>query len=100
VSTLFLTVSNKLTTKPLGITIHALTGSDIVIVPYKGASAVLTDLLGGQIQVGFETTSVLFGHLNDNKIKPALQSVPGIAEVASVGNGDQRFALVPTESRR
>jgi len=31
--------------------------------PYKGASAVLTDMLAGQIQAGFETTSVLFGHL-------------------------------------
>ena len=43
----------------------ALTGTDVVIVPYKGASAVLTDLLGGQIQAGFETTSVLFSHLQD-----------------------------------
>ena len=47
----------------------ALTGTDIVIVPYKGASAVLTDMLGGQIQAGFETTSVLFGHLQDKKIR-------------------------------
>jgi tripartite-type tricarboxylate transporter receptor subunit TctC len=31
---------------------------------------VLTDMLGGQIQAGFETTSVLFGHLEDNKIRP------------------------------
>ena len=28
----------------------ALTGTDIVIVPYKGASAVLTDMLAGQIK--------------------------------------------------
>ena len=28
----------------------------------------LTDLLGGQIQAGFETTSVPFGHLQDKKI--------------------------------
>jgi tripartite-type tricarboxylate transporter receptor subunit TctC len=54
----------------------ALTGTDIVIVPYKGASAVLTDLLGGQIQAGFETTSVLFGHLNDNKIKALATATP------------------------
>jgi tripartite-type tricarboxylate transporter receptor subunit TctC len=47
----------------------ALTGTDIVIVPYKGASAVLTDMLAGQIQAGFETTSVLFGHLQEKKIR-------------------------------
>jgi tripartite-type tricarboxylate transporter receptor subunit TctC len=64
----------------------ALTGTDIVIVPYKGASAVFTDMLGGQIQAGFETTSVVFGHLQQKKITalavatparlPALADVP------------------------
>jgi len=68
----------------------ALTGTDVVIVPYKGASAVLTDLLGGQIQAGFETTSVLFGHLQDKKINalavatqarlPDLPDVPTMIE--------------------
>jgi tripartite-type tricarboxylate transporter receptor subunit TctC len=68
----------------------ALTGTDVVIVPYKGASAVLTDLLGGQIQAGFETTSVLFSHLQDKKINalavatqarlPDLPEVPTMIE--------------------
>jgi tripartite-type tricarboxylate transporter receptor subunit TctC len=68
----------------------AITGTDVVIVPYKGASAVLTDMLGGQIQAGFETTSVLFGHLNEKKIKalatataarlPDLPDVPTMIE--------------------
>jgi tripartite-type tricarboxylate transporter receptor subunit TctC len=68
----------------------ALTGTDIVIVPYKGASAVLTDMLGGQVQAGFETTSVLFGHLQDKKIRalatatrarlPDLPDVPTMIE--------------------
>jgi tripartite-type tricarboxylate transporter receptor subunit TctC len=54
----------------------ALTGIDIVIVPYKGASAVLTDMLAGQIQVGFETTSVLFGHLQEKKIRALAVATP------------------------
>ena len=54
----------------------ALTGTDVVIVPYKGASAVLTDLLGGQIQAGFETTSVLFSHLQDKKINALAVATP------------------------
>jgi tripartite-type tricarboxylate transporter receptor subunit TctC len=68
----------------------ALTGTDIVIVPYKGASAVLTDMLAGQIQAGFETTSVLFGHLQEKKIRalavatrarlPELPEVPTMIE--------------------
>jgi tripartite-type tricarboxylate transporter receptor subunit TctC len=68
----------------------ALTGTDIVVVPYKGASAVLTDMLAGQIQAGFETTSVLFGHLQEKKIRalavatrarlPDLPDVPTMIE--------------------
>jgi tripartite-type tricarboxylate transporter receptor subunit TctC len=53
-----------------------LTATDVVIVPYKGASAVLTDMLGGQIQAGFETTSVLFGHLQEKKIKALAVATP------------------------
>jgi tripartite-type tricarboxylate transporter receptor subunit TctC len=54
----------------------ALTGTDILIVPYKGTATVLTDLLGGQIQLGFETTSVLVGHLHDDKIRALAAAAP------------------------
>jgi tripartite-type tricarboxylate transporter receptor subunit TctC len=72
-----------------------LTATDVVIVPYKGASAVLTDMLGGQIQAGFETTSVLFGHLQEKKIKalavatPArLPELPGVPTMIESGFPD------------
>jgi tripartite-type tricarboxylate transporter receptor subunit TctC len=55
---------------------RSVTRTDVVIVPYKGASAVLTDMLGGQIQAGFETTSVLFGHLKENKIRALAVATP------------------------
>jgi tripartite-type tricarboxylate transporter receptor subunit TctC len=45
------------------------TNSDIVIVPYRGANTVITDLIGGQIDAGFETTSVLFAHLHEGTIR-------------------------------
>src|SRR3979490_1601180 len=45
------------------------TNTDIVIVPYRGASNVITDLIGGQIDLGFETTSVTFGHVHEGKVK-------------------------------
>jgi tripartite-type tricarboxylate transporter receptor subunit TctC len=41
------------------------TKTDIVIVPYKGASTVVTDMMAGQIELGFETTSVTLSHLHD-----------------------------------
>jgi tripartite-type tricarboxylate transporter receptor subunit TctC len=46
-----------------------LTGTDIVIVPYKGAATVITDLIGGQIELAFETTSVLFEHLRAGTVR-------------------------------
>ena len=65
------------------------TRTDIVIVPYKGAS-VITDLMGGQIDLGFETTSVTFGHVHEGKVKalgvatqarlPELPEVPTMIE--------------------
>ncbi|HUI97976.1 MAG TPA: tripartite tricarboxylate transporter substrate binding protein [Xanthobacteraceae bacterium] len=46
------------------------TATDIVIVPYKGAATVITDLIGGQIDLAFETTSVTLAHLRDGSIRP------------------------------
>ena len=46
------------------------TATDIVIVPYKGAATVVTDLIGGQIELAFETTSVTLAHLRDGSIRP------------------------------
>lgn len=69
---------------------RAVTATDIAIVPYKGASNVITDLLGGQIELGFETTSVTFGHVHDGKVRalgvatparlPELPQVPTMIE--------------------
>jgi tripartite-type tricarboxylate transporter receptor subunit TctC len=47
---------------------RSMTRTDVVIVPYKGASNVITDLMGGQIDLGFETTSVTFTHVHEGKV--------------------------------
>jgi len=52
------------------------TKTDIVVVPYKGASTVITDLIGGQIDLGFETTSVTFSHLHEGSIRPLGVATP------------------------
>jgi tripartite-type tricarboxylate transporter receptor subunit TctC len=74
----------------LALAFRQLTGIDAVIVPYRGASTLITDMLAGRIHVGFETTSVMLGHLAENKVRglgyvgtqrhPALPSVPTMAE--------------------
>jgi tripartite-type tricarboxylate transporter receptor subunit TctC len=74
----------------LALAFKALTGADIVIVPYKGASNAITDMIGGQIDGGFETTSVILGHIREHAVKaiavirpsrlPALPDTPTMIE--------------------
>jgi tripartite-type tricarboxylate transporter receptor subunit TctC len=45
------------------------TGADIQIVPYKGASTLITDMIAGRIHGGFETTSVMLSHLHEGNIR-------------------------------
>jgi tripartite-type tricarboxylate transporter receptor subunit TctC len=49
---------------------RSVTATDIVIVPYKGAATLITDMMGGQIELGFETTSVTLAHLRDGSMRP------------------------------
>ena len=44
-------------------------GIDLVHVPYKGSGPAMTDLLGGQIDVVFETLPALSAHYTNPKIK-------------------------------
>ncbi len=53
-----------------------LTATDILVVPYKGAATVITDLIGGQIDLGFETTSITLRHLRDGSIRPLGVATP------------------------
>ena len=46
------------------------TKTDIVIIPYKGAANLITDMIGGQIELGFEPTSVTLSHLRDGSMRP------------------------------
>jgi tripartite-type tricarboxylate transporter receptor subunit TctC len=54
----------------------SLTGTDIVIVTYKGASGDLTDLIGGQIDLAIETTSVVLPHLADGSLRALATVTP------------------------
>ena len=46
-----------------------MTGADITHVPYKGASAAVIDLLGGNIQMTFATIATAGAHLRSGKLK-------------------------------
>jgi tripartite-type tricarboxylate transporter receptor subunit TctC len=74
----------------LALLFRQLTSVDVTVVPYKGAATAITDLIGGQIDGGFETTSVMFSHLHEGKVRglavvtekrlPQLPDVPTMIE--------------------
>ena len=45
-------------------------GIDMLHVPYRGAAAAITGLLAGQVQVYFETTTVLLAHIEAGTMRP------------------------------
>jgi tripartite-type tricarboxylate transporter receptor subunit TctC len=45
-------------------------GVDLVHVPYRGGGPVMTDLLGGQVQVLFGTTSLTIEQIRAGKLRP------------------------------
>jgi tripartite-type tricarboxylate transporter receptor subunit TctC len=73
----------------------SLAGADIMVVPYKGAANDITDLIGGQIDLGIEPTSVVLSHLADGSMRPfattttarlpELPNVPTMAEAGVAG---------------
>jgi tripartite-type tricarboxylate transporter receptor subunit TctC len=68
----------------------AMTGCTMQHVPYKGAGPVLTDLIGGQIQVFFDNLPSSAGHIKSGAIRalavtsaarePSVPSVPTVGE--------------------
>jgi tripartite-type tricarboxylate transporter receptor subunit TctC len=71
------------------------TGTTITHVPYKGSAPALTDLVGGQIQLDFDTTSSALGFIRGGKVRalavmtprrsPELPDVPTLAEAGVEG---------------
>jgi tripartite-type tricarboxylate transporter receptor subunit TctC len=45
-------------------------GVDLVHVAYRGDGPAMTDLIGGQVQVGFATMTASIGHIRNGKLRP------------------------------
>jgi tripartite-type tricarboxylate transporter receptor subunit TctC len=71
------------------------TGTDLVHVPYRGSAPALTDLMGGQVQVMFDTVSSGLPHVKEGMTRAlavttarrstSLPDVPTLAESAIPG---------------
>jgi tripartite-type tricarboxylate transporter receptor subunit TctC len=68
----------------------AMSGTNVMHVPYKGGAPAMTDLLGGQIQAMFQTSPEAVPYLRDGKVRalaitsarrsPLLPNLPTVAE--------------------
>ena len=54
----------------------SLTGAGIVHVPYKGGGPAITDLLGGQVQLMFDTMPSIMPHVKAGKLRPIALAAP------------------------
>lgn len=52
-----------------GESFKAIEGVNLIHVPYRGDTPMLTDLLGGQVQVAFVTLSAALPHIQDGRLK-------------------------------
>ncbi len=74
-----------------GETVKRAMGVDMTHVPYKGEALILTDLLGGQIDVGFNSIGTALPQIKSGRVRPialvgagrskALPEVPAFPEI-------------------
>jgi tripartite-type tricarboxylate transporter receptor subunit TctC len=91
---------NGTTSQLAGEMFKVVTGTDILHVPYKGSAPAMTDLIGGQVQLSFDTNVAAIPMLQAGKVKaiavttakrsPSLPNVPSVAE-----SGYPDYELVP-----
>ena len=78
-----------------GELLKSMTGTDLLHVPYKGGGPMLIDLMGGQIQLGFDNLPSSMPHIRAGKIRaiavttaerwPGAPEIPTIAESGVAG---------------
>jgi tripartite-type tricarboxylate transporter receptor subunit TctC len=65
-----------------------MTGTDLVHVPYKGAGPMLADLIGGQVQIGFDNLPSSMSHIRSGKVRAIAVTTaarwPGAPEIPTV----------------
>ena len=79
----------------IGAQFEAMSGVQLLHVPYKGSGPLVTDLLGGQITMSFDTITPVLPHIRAGKLRalaittnkrsPALPDVPTLDEAGLKG---------------
>ncbi|HYR34672.1 MAG TPA: tripartite tricarboxylate transporter substrate binding protein [Burkholderiales bacterium] len=60
---------NGTTNHLLGEMFKSMAGVDMLHVPYKGVAAILTDMLGGRVQVAFASVPSVRSHVKEGKLR-------------------------------
>jgi tripartite-type tricarboxylate transporter receptor subunit TctC len=69
----------------LGEQLQLAAGIKLTHVPYRGAGPAVSDLLGGQVQVMFDSTSVMLPHIEGGRLRAlAISSAKRIAQIPNV----------------
>jgi len=71
-----------------GELLKSMTGVDIAHIPYKGAGPMLIDLIGGQMQMGFDNLPSSIGHIRSGKLRAiavtTTRRFPGTPEIPTM----------------
>lgn len=91
---------NGTTSHLAGEMFKVMAGVDIIHVPYKGSAPAMTDLIGGQIPLTFDTNVAAMPMIANGKVKPIASAsksrspqLPNVATIAESGYPD--FEMVP-----
>ncbi len=87
--------SSEPSSRLAGEQFKALAGVDLLHVPYKGGSQIMTDMLGGHIQVGFTSVLTVLQHYKSGKLRvlavsggvrsPSMPDIPTVGEAGLAG---------------
>jgi len=88
----FPSAGNGSTPHLAGEIFKTMTGVNLIHVPYKGTGQSLQDLLGGQVQIAFDTTAAVIQYVKAGRLRPIavttrkrLASLPDVPTVAESG---------------